>query len=202
MSGYRLRVLAFTLLAVGIMLYANHRFRMNPARGRGDRSLAPDFQLQTLDGTRLRLSDYRGKAVLLNFWATWCPPCREEVPWFVEFQKQYGPQGLQVVGVSVDNGDPKDVMDFIRKFGVNYPVLVGNDQVADEYGGMEGLPTTIYIGRDGHITRFVEGLVGHHEVEKNIRQALATSGPTGTEKSSPSARQSRLESQSVLQGAN
>jgi cytochrome c biogenesis protein CcmG/thiol:disulfide interchange protein DsbE len=166
MSGYKQRVLAFTLLVVGIMLYSNHRLRMNPARGRNDRSLAPDFQLQTIDGAALRLSDYRGKAVLLNFWATWCPPCREEIPWFVDFQKEYGPLGLQVLGISVENGEPKEVTDFIRKFGVNYPVLVGNDQVAAEYAGVEGLPTTIYIGRDGHITRFVEGLVGHHEWNK------------------------------------
>jgi peroxiredoxin len=199
MSGYRLRVLAFTLLIVGIMLYANHRFRMNPARGRGDRSLAPDFQLQTVDGAALRLSDYRGKAVLLNFWAAWCPPCREEIPWFVDFQKEYGPLGLQVVGISVDNGDPKEVTDFIRKFGVNYPVLVGNDQVAAEYRGVEGLPTTIYIGRDGHITRFVEGLVGHHEVEQNIKQALATSA-TGPKQAVE--RSSRSNALVPPQGAN
>lgn len=200
MSGYRLRVLTFTLLVVGIMLYASHRFRMSHPRS--DRSIAPDFQLQALDGTTLRLSDYRGKAVLLNFRATWCPPCLEEIPWFVDFQKQYGPQGLHVVGVSVDNAGPKAVMDFIRQRGVNYPVLVANDKVVEEYGGVEGLPTTVYIGRDGHITRFVEGLVGHHDVERNIRQALATSRPKAPDKSGPFPQQSRLQSQSALQGAN
>jgi peroxiredoxin len=199
MSGYKQRVLAFTLLVVGIMLYANHRLRMNPAPGRSDRSLAPDFQLQTIDGAALRLSEYRGKAVLLNFWATWCSPCREEIPWFIDFQKEYGPLGLQVVGISVDNGDPKEVTDFIRKFGVNYPVLVGNDQVAAEYGGVEGLPTTIYIGRNGRITRFVEGLVGHHEMEQNIKQALATS-VTGAKQAAE--RSSRPNALVPPQGAN
>jgi len=174
MSGKRLRVLGFLVLLLSVMLYASHRFRRNQ---RGDGSMAPDFQLQTLDGNTLRLSDFRGKAVLLNFWASWCPPCREETPWFVDFQKQYGPQGLQVVGISVDNSDPKEVREFARELGVNYPILLGDDQVADEYGGVEGLPTTVYIGRDGHITRFVEGLVGRRQVEQNIKQALATSEP-------------------------
>jgi peroxiredoxin len=196
MNAYRLRVLAFTLLVVGIMLFASHRFRMTHPGS--DRAIAPDFQLKALDGTTVRLSDYRGKAILLNFWATWCPPCREEIPWFVDFQKQYGPQGLQVVGVSVDNADPKAVMDFIRQRGVNYPVLVADDQVVEEYGGIEGLPTTIYIGRDGHITRFVEGLVGHHEAERNIQRALATSAPKPADKSDPSSQQSRLQSPGAL----
>ena len=198
MSAHRLRVLTFTSLVVGIMLYANHRFRISHPHS--DRSIAPDFQLKALDGTTVRLSDYRGKAILLNFWATWCPPCREEIPWFVDFQKRYSPQGLQVVGISVDNADPKAVMDFIRQRGVNYPVLVADDRVVEEYGGVEGLPTTIYIGRDGHVTRFVEGLVGHHEAERNIQQALATSAPRSADKGGPFSQQSRLQSSSRAPG--
>jgi len=81
-----------------------------------------------------------------------------------------------VIGVSVD-GDPKEIAEFTQKLGVDYPILLANDQVTEEYGGVTGLPTTVYIGRDGHITRFVEGLAGPHEVEENIRQALATSNP-------------------------
>lgn len=200
MSPPKVRVLAFTVLVVGTMLYANHRFRMSHPRSQ--RSVAPDFQLEALDGTTVRLSDYRGKAILLNFWASWCPPCREEIPWFVDFQNKYGPQGLQVVGISVDNTDPKEVTEFIRRRGVNYPVLLADDKVAEAYGGVEGLPTTFFIGRDGHITRLVEGLVGHDEAERNIKQALATSVPKSADKQDSGLQTRRLQAQRTLLGEN
>lgn len=200
MSPSRLRVLAFTVLVVGTMLYANHRFGMSHPRSQ--QSVAPDFQLEALDGTTVRLSDYRGKAILLNFWASWCPPCREEIPWFVDFQNKYASQGLQVVGISVDNTDPKEVAEFIRQRGVNYPVLVADNKVVEAYGGVEGLPTTFFIGRDGHITRLVEGLVGHDEAERNIKQALATSVPESTGKQASVSQTLRLRGQRTLQGEN
>jgi peroxiredoxin len=134
---------------------------------------APDFQLTDLDGNTVRLSDLRGKAVLLNFWATWCPPCKVEMPWFVALQKQYGPQGLQIVGVAMDEGNAHDaVAKFAREMGLNYAVVLGNDKVADQYGGVDALPTTYYIGRDGKIVTRVFGLVSHREIEDNIRAAL------------------------------
>lgn len=200
MSPSRLRVLAFTVLVVGTMLYANHRFRMTHPGSQ--RSVAPDFQLEALDGTTMRLSDYRGKAILLNFWASWCRPCREEIPWFVDFQNKYGAQGLQVLGISVDNTDPKEVAEFIRRRGVNYPVLAADDKVVEAYGGVEGLPTTFFIGRDGHITHLVEGLVGHDEAERNIKQALATSVPESTGKQASVSQTLRLQGQRTLQGEN
>ena len=120
---------------------------------------APDFQLTDLDGNSVKLADLRGKAVLLNFWATWCPPCKIEMPWFVDLQKQYGPQGLQIVGVAMDEGNAHDaVAKFAKEMGLNYTVLLGNDKVADQYGGVDALPTTFYIGRDGKIvTRVLPG---------------------------------------------
>ena len=93
--------------------------------------LAPDFALASLDGKTLKLSDYRGKAVLLNFWATWCEPCKIEMPWFVDLQKKYGPQGLQVVGIAMDDASPKEIGEFAQKMNVNYPVLVGKEAVGD-----------------------------------------------------------------------
>jgi peroxiredoxin len=133
---------------------------------------APDFQLKDLNGNTVRLADLRGKAVLLNFWATWCSPCKVEIPWFVDLQKQYGPQGLQIVGVSMDDGAPDAVAKFAREMGINYTVLLGDDKMADAYGGVQALPTTFYIGRDGKFVSRVYGLVSHSEVETNIRAAL------------------------------
>ncbi len=138
---------------------------------------APDFTLHSLDGKTLRLSDFRGKAVLLNFWATWCQPCKIEMPWFVEMQKQYGPQGLQVLGVAMDDASPPDIGKFAKDLGVNYPVLIGKEAVGDAYGGVQFLPATFYIGRDGKIVDKVFGLKGRGEIEDDIKKALAQGGP-------------------------
>jgi peroxiredoxin len=134
---------------------------------------APDFTLTDLQGNTVKLSDLRGKAVVLNFWATWCPPCKEEIPWFVELQKRYGSQGLQIVGVSMDDGDLKDVEKFAAENSINYPVLLGKEAVAAQYGGIEYLPTTFYIDRDGVVMDRVFGQPGRDEIEKNIKLAIA-----------------------------
>jgi peroxiredoxin len=152
---------------------------------------APDFQLTDLDGSHVRLGDLRGKAVLLNFWATWCPPCKIEMPWFVDLQKQYGPQGLQIVGVAMDEGNAHDaVAKFAKDMGLNYTVLLGNDKVADQYGGVDALPTTFYIGRDGRIVTRVFGLVSHSEIEDNVRAALKQ-GPAVAQNASETTGASR-----------
>ncbi len=134
---------------------------------------APDFTLDSLDGKTVHLSDFRGKGVLLNFWATWCQPCKIEMPWFAELQKQYGPQGLQIVGVAMDDASPKEIGEFAHDLGVNYPILVGKEAVGDAYGGVQFLPATFYIGRDGKVVDKVFGLKGRGEIEENIKKALA-----------------------------
>jgi cytochrome c biogenesis protein CcmG/thiol:disulfide interchange protein DsbE len=140
---------------------------------------APDFALQTLDGQTLKLSDLRGKAVVLNFWATWCSPCKAEMPWFVDFQKQYAADGLQIVGVAMDDSAKEDIEKFAKQMGVNYPVVLGKESLADQYGGVEFLPTTFYIDRSGNIQDRVFGIVDRQEAESSVKKALASAAPTG-----------------------
>ena len=192
-------VIAVVVLVIAGMLIAGKRLTRPQTSGAsisGSNAAlkgkpAPDFQLTDLDGNSVRLADLRGKAVLLNFWATWCPPCKIEMPWFVDIQKQYGPQGLQIVGVAMDEGNAHDaVAKFAKEMGLNYTVLLGNDKVADQYGGVDALPTTFYIGRDGKIVTRVFGLVSHSEIEENVRAALKQ-GPAVAQNSAPAAGAAR-----------
>jgi peroxiredoxin len=192
-------VIIVVVLVIAGMLIAGKRLTRPPAPGAsisGSNAAlkgkpAPDFQLKDLDGKSVQLSDLRGKAVLLNFWATWCPPCKIEMPWFVDIQKQYGPQGLQIVGVAMDEGNAHDaVAKFAKEMELNYIVLLGNDKVADQYGGVDALPTTFYIGRDGKIVTRVFGLVSHGEIEDNVRAALKQ-GPAVARNSTPAAGAAR-----------
>jgi len=137
-------------------------------------TVAPDFSLEVLDGTTMRLSDLRGKAVMLNFWATWCGPCKIEMPWFVDLQKQYGPQGLQIVGVAMDDASKEDIAKFAKDMGVNYPILIGKEAVGDQYGGVNALPETFLISRDGKIVDRIIGLEGKADIEESIKKALNT----------------------------
>lgn len=134
---------------------------------------APDFTLTSLDGSKVKLSDFRGKAILLNFWATWCPPCKVEMPWFVDLQKQYGKDGLVVLGVAMDDSEPASIAKYASQLGVNYPVLLGTDQVSDDYGDVQYLPTTFYIGRDGTIVDKTTGLLDRKDIEEGVRKALS-----------------------------
>ena len=135
---------------------------------------APDFVLPSLDGRKVKLSDYRGKAVLLNFWATWCPPCKVEMPWFEDLQKQYAQDGLVVLGVAMDDTEPATIAKFASDLGVNYEVLLGTDKVSDDYGDVQYLPTTFYIGRDGTIVDKMTGLLDRKEIESAVRKTLNT----------------------------
>ncbi|MFZ0418984.1 MAG: TlpA disulfide reductase family protein [Candidatus Sulfotelmatobacter sp.] len=143
-------------------------------------SVAPDFSLQSLDGKTLRLSDFRGKAVLLNFWATWCGPCKIEMPWFVELQNQYAAQGFQIVGVAMDDASKEDIGKFAKDMGVNYPILIGKESVGDQYGGVPALPESFLIGRDGKIVDTIIGLRGKAEIEDAIKKALDTQAAKST----------------------
>lgn len=135
------------------------------------KAVAPDFLLPQLNGETLRLSDYRGKVVLLDFWATWCEPCREETPHMVEWQNKYRDQGLQIIGVSMDDG-PEPVQVFYRQFRMNYPVAMGNAEIGKRYGGILGLPVVYVLDRAGRIVTKRIGTTSPDVIEKDIRDAL------------------------------
>lgn len=152
---------------------------------------APDFTLESLDGKSMKLSDLRGKAVLLNFWATWCGPCKIETPWLVEMQNEYGNQGLQVVGVAMDDSGKDEIAKFAKDMGVNYPVLLGKEAVGDEYGGVPALPESFFIGRDGKIVDRIIGLKGRADIEDSIKKALNTQASASQTTAAPAALQAQ-----------
>jgi len=177
------------MLASGKYLDRARRHRTTAAlvgdvRGRP----APEFELASLDGKVVKLSDFRGKAVLLNFWATWCSPCKVEMPWFVDLQKKYGNDGLVVVGVAMDDTEASKIAKFAGEMGVNYPVLLGTDKVSEDYGNVEFLPTSFYIDRDGRIVGKGTGLLGRDEIEQNVQKALASRSVGTNEPSRAAAR--------------
>ncbi len=171
-------VLVVVAFVVALMLYVGYHKARRSGESLTTRlaqsSPAPDFSLEALDGKSMRLSDFRGKAVLLNFWATWCGPCKIEMPWFVDLQQKYGAQGLQIVGVAMDDASKEDIGKFAKDMGVNYPILIGKEAVGDQYGGIPALPESFLIARDGKIVEKIIGLRGKAEIEDAIKEALNT----------------------------
>lgn len=130
-----------------------------PAAGQEDIGPAPDFALPTLNGETFQLSEYAGQVVVVNFWATWCAPCRIEIPDLIEMQSELGDQGVQVVGISLDHQGREVVEEFAEEAGFNYPILLDDGEVAAQFGGVYALPTTIIIDKEGMIRRQIPGLV-------------------------------------------
>ena len=154
------------LLAVclGAYLLARHHQKTGPIGSRPG-EIAPQFSLQGLDGRPLNLAEYRGKVVLLNFWATWCEPCRHEIPEFVQLQNNT--RGLQVLGISLDD-TAEPVRTFYSEFKMNYPVAVGDAPLAERYGGILGLPVSFLIGCDGRVSSKHMGEVKIPEITDEI----------------------------------
>lgn len=124
-----------------------------------DEGPAPDFELATLEGNRFRLSDHEGKVVILNFWATWCAPCRVEIPDLIEMQEELKDEGVLFVGISLDHEGKEIVEQFAAEADFNYPILLDDGSVSDKYGGIYALPTTVLIDRDGNISYRIPGMV-------------------------------------------
>lgn len=141
----------------------------------------PQLTLKDLNGTDVSLSDYKGKVVLVNFWATWCEPCRVEIPWLIEMQEKYGPKGFVILGIALDEEGKSVVAPFVAKerFDVNgskeqmsYKILIGNDDAADKFGGLFGYPTSILISRDGKQIKRVTGMISPDEMAKAVESQL------------------------------
>ena len=140
---------------------------------------APQFTLAGINQPQVRLSDYEGKVILLDFWATWCTPCQTEVPHFVAFQSTYGKQGFQVIGVSMDD-TPEPVRKFYAKFKMNYPVAMGTARAAQAYGGVLGLPLAYLIAKDGRIVKRYDSSADLDSMELEIKRLLEEKSATPT----------------------
>jgi thiol-disulfide isomerase/thioredoxin len=181
---------AVVVLVITGLLFVGKSFTSHSASAakpgaRQDRfigSAAPDFELKVLDtkDKTLKLSDFKGKAVLVNFWATWCDPCKVEMPWLVDFQKKYGPEGFQIVGIAMDDTDEKTIASFAHKMGINYPIVMGTEKVADLYGGVDGMPTLFFVSKSGKIVDHELGLRSMDLIESNIKKSLGESDGSNT----------------------
>jgi cytochrome c biogenesis protein CcmG/thiol:disulfide interchange protein DsbE len=171
---------------LAIMVWADRKF---PAAGRpaanaastaGNASM-PNIVMKDVNDRDVMLAQYKGQVVLVNFWATWCGPCKIEIPWMIEFQKKYSSRGFTILGVSMDEEGKKAIDPFLEKerFDVdgqkevmNYPILLGNDSVADKFGSIVGLPTSMLFTRDGKKIKTIVGLVNHDDIAKSIEGLL------------------------------
>ena len=155
---------------------------MNPLQGK----MAPNFTLPDTKGQKVSLADYKGKAVVLDFWATWCAPCKIEIPWLEQFNNQYAGQGLQIIGVSEDDLDldnkaelaseKQQIAEKAADLKINYPVLYDDADVSTPYGGVDGLPTTFFIDRSGKVVASTVGLAPREQIEADIKKALSSGG--------------------------
>jgi cytochrome c biogenesis protein CcmG/thiol:disulfide interchange protein DsbE len=163
---------AAVLLVLFQYHYASAQGANPPLDAAQQRKMAPDINLEDSVGKQTNLREYRGKVVVIDFWATWCHGCKEEMPWFAEFQRKYGEAGLSVIGISMDDDGWKVVKPFIKTAGVPYRIVLGNQAVAKSYG-IGNMPDTFLIDREGRIAATYVGMVDRKGIEKNIQMLLA-----------------------------
>jgi thiol-disulfide isomerase/thioredoxin len=155
-----------------------------PSKLRG--KLAPGFTLVTLEGKKVSLADYKGRPVVINFWATWCVPCKLEMPWFEEFRTKYAGQKFEILGIAEDDAGKDEIAKSAKKVGATYPILLtdGKDAVANSYGGVDVLPMSFYVDAKGIVVEATAGLGSKDDMEANIKKTIAATGTpsqTGTE---------------------
>jgi peroxiredoxin len=168
------RKVAIFIAVAGLVLAFYLSSHRRAARNRPADSPVPAITLTDLSGQTINPVSYRGKVLLINFWAAWCTPCREEIPQFVALQEKYGSRGFQAVGISMD--DPEGTLrTFCREYGVNYPIVMGDQRIAEAFGGVLGLPTTFLVGRDGRIHAKQVGATDFPKLEQEVT-ALLPSG--------------------------
>jgi peroxiredoxin len=158
-------------LAVGAVLFAGSPLLAQNAAGSTGQP-APAWKLVDLDGHQVSSDQFKGKVVVVDFWATWCGPCVSEIPGYIALQKKYGAQGLVIVGVSMDSKGPQHVKKFAEAHAMNYTILMGDDAITEAFGGFSAIPTTFLIGRDGRILHQKTGSAEAEEYEKLVKQAL------------------------------
>ena len=163
-----LQVLAVAGIAAYLASCTFYEAEAPSLKAEKERKKAPEFALKDANGETAKLSDYRGKVVLLNFWATWCGPCEVEIPWFIDFQREYKDRDFAVLGVSLDDDGWKSVKPFVAHEKVNYRVMVTTEEVDQMYGGVEALPTTFMIDREGRIARTHVGLSSKNTYRQEI----------------------------------
>jgi peroxiredoxin len=134
--------------------------------------MAPVFTVRALDGKPVSLADYRGRAVVVNFWATWCGNCKLEMPWLAQLREKYAAQGFEVLGIVTDDARPAKIASITQKYGVKYPILVCNHAIAQAYGGLLDLPESFFIDRRGRIVAEMDGADSEDQIEANIRKAF------------------------------
>ena len=155
----------FLISGIAIFLFAKPKAEDMKHAEFSDQKEAPDFVLKDVFGKDVKLSDFRGKIVILNFWATWCGPCRKEMPDFIELQKEYGKDGLQFIGIALDQEGAEKVKPFVEKNKIPYPILIGNNEISDKYGGMNAIPVTFLIDRKGMIRNHYIGMRQKSDLE-------------------------------------
>jgi thiol-disulfide isomerase/thioredoxin len=177
-------VIAATYMADRATRQPHNGVALNVAKANSAPRPAPDVTLKDLDGKDLSLSQYKGKVVLVNFWATWCEPCQVEIPWLIEMQQKYAAKGFTVLGVAMDDDGAKVVTPWVQrerfdvngsKSQMNYPIVIGNDAAADKFGGLLGYPTSVLVNRDGKIIKRITGIISPDEISKSIESELGAS---------------------------
>jgi thiol-disulfide isomerase/thioredoxin len=179
-------ILTIVIAATALVYWADKATRVHTSASSmpvkiADGGPAPEIRVKDLNDKDVRLADYKGKVVLVNFWATWCDPCRVEIPWLIAMQDKYGPKGFTVLGIAMDEEGKPIVAPFVakerwdvsgQKLPMNYPIVVGNEKVAEQFGGLLGYPTSVLVSKDGKQIKRVTGIINEDEISKLIEGAL------------------------------